>query len=83
MFLFSTHWEFMKDQAGCIDDSDGMSNIQSVINILWQGSFLFMAINLRRCPLPVPMAVWYLSINDLVQCNDFAYPRFLDNLIDF
>ena len=34
MFLFSTHREFMKDQAGCIDDSDGMSKIQSVINIL-------------------------------------------------
>ena len=37
MFLFSTHREFMKDQAGCIDDSDGMSKIQSVINILRQG----------------------------------------------
>ena len=83
MFLFSTHREFMKDQAGCIDDSDGMSKIQSVINILWQGSFLFMAINLRRRPLLVPMAVWYLSFNDLVQSDDFAYSRFLDNLIDF
>ena len=42
-----------------------------------------MAINLRRFPLLVPMAVWYLSINNLVQCDDFAYSRFLDNLIDF
>ena len=42
-----------------------------------------MAINLRRCPLLVPMAVWYLSFNDLVQSDDFAYSGFLDNLIDF
>ena len=42
-----------------------------------------MAINLRRCPLLGPMAVWYLSFNDLVQCDDFAYSGFLDNLIDF
>ena len=34
MFLFPTHREFIKDQAGCIDDSDGMSKIQLVINIL-------------------------------------------------